>query len=261
MMMQVAITVDIETDWGGRQDADEVNYGIEFALPRIASLLEKFNAKATFFVCGEVLERYSKEIIALRDAGHEIGCHGYTHRSLTEMPAPQITEEAEKCLKLFSTHGIEAKGFRAPQGKFNENLYKALVSLGFSYDSSVIRARVPGRLDNTSYPMQPYDVSVDGRTMKEIPISPIPKLNLPLGLLWINSMGFRVFNRLAGGLPERAVFYMHPFDIVYPKPSFHVGFVKRGWYSYRGKDAEKTLGELMEFFGKTRKFVRLSEML
>ena len=120
---------------------------------------------------------------------------------------------------------------------------------------------MPGRLDNTSYPLQPYDVNVNGKQIKEIPISPIPKLNLPLGLLWINTMGFRVFSHLAAGLPENAVFYMHPFDIVYPKPAFHVGFVKRGWYSYRGKDAEKTLAELMEFFGKTRKFVTLREML
>ena len=119
MMMQIAVTIDIETDWGGRQDASGVNYGVEFALPKIAALLDKCNAKATFFVCGEVLERYSKEIIALRDAGHEIGCHGHSHRSMADMSVQQITEDVERCTKLFSTYGIEVKGFRAPQGKFN----------------------------------------------------------------------------------------------------------------------------------------------
>lgn len=270
MMRTVSITIDLETDWGGRQDARETNYGIEFALPRVVKLLEKH--KATFFVCGDMLENYTDTVLQLKEQGHEIQCHGYRHINLSRLSSERIKKDLERCMKLFGNFGIDISGFRAPQGRFSDNLFKVLASLGFDYDSSVIRARIPGRFDNTKYPVNPFRMDKGG--LKEIPISPVPGLNLPLGLIWVNTMGFGVFKRLAGGLPDHTVFYMHPFDIVYPKPPFHagllqatspskrmlVGGIARGWYSFRQKDAEKTLEKLLGFFSKTRKFTTLDKI-
>ncbi len=260
MMQTVSVTIDLETDWGGRQDAGIVNYGMESGLPRTAELLRKHGVKATFFVCGELMERYTDDILKLREDGHEIQCHGYSHRDLSKLPESSIKQELEKCAGLFSRHGIELSGFRAPQGRFSERLFKALASAGFDYDSSVIRARIPGRFDNTMYPVKPFRINTGVKSLKEIPISPVPRLNLPLGLLWINTMGVSVFRRLSGGLPEHAVFYMHPFDIVYPKRAFSTGIAKKGWYSFRQKNAQETLDKLLAFFAKERKFTKLGEI-
>jgi peptidoglycan/xylan/chitin deacetylase (PgdA/CDA1 family) len=258
MMKTISITIDLETDWGGRQDARETNYGMEFALPSIKGLLDEHKTKATFFVCGDIMENYRDAVLELKEAGHEIQCHGYRHINFSRLPLQRIKEEIRKCVRLFSGFGIELSGFRAPQGRFNDNLFKALASLGFDYDSSVIRARIPGRFDNTGYPLEPFTAEKSG--LKEIPVSPIPRLNLPLGLVWVNTMGFGVFKRLAGGLPEHAVFYMHPFDIVHPKPPFRAGFLQRGWYSFRQKNAEQTLKDMFKLFSGARKSRTLGEV-
>jgi len=261
MRKTIAVTIDLETDWGGKQEANGTNYGMEFALPRITKMLDKRNIKATFFVCGDILENYNNDVLALLDNGHEIQCHGYHHVDHSLLSTATLKKEIEACMKTFSRFGIKPVGFRAPQGKFKDNMFGVLSSLGFKYDSSVIRAWIPGRLDNRGHPIQPFDVETKTGKIREIPISPIPRLNLPFGLLWINTMGMGVFKKLAKGMPEQAVFYMHPFDIIHPKPPFSTSMLNRGWYSFRQDNAEKTLVGAINFFAKTNDFVTLHDML
>ncbi len=58
-------------------------YGPQTGLPRILRLLAERGVRATFFVPGYTAEQHPGPIRAIRDAGHEIGHHGYLHELLT----------------------------------------------------------------------------------------------------------------------------------------------------------------------------------
>jgi peptidoglycan-N-acetylglucosamine deacetylase len=50
--------------------------------PRVLDILERFTARATFFVIGRHLERHTKIGERAIAAGHELGNHSWTHSYL-----------------------------------------------------------------------------------------------------------------------------------------------------------------------------------
>jgi len=52
---------------------------------RLLKLFDKYNMKATWFIPGHSLETFPDECAAIRDAGHEIGLHGYSHENPVAM--------------------------------------------------------------------------------------------------------------------------------------------------------------------------------
>jgi peptidoglycan/xylan/chitin deacetylase (PgdA/CDA1 family) len=76
-------------------------YGPRTGVPRILRLLERRGVRATFFVPGYTAERWPSVVRAVRDAGHEIGHHGYLHEG-ARSSADEATEEAHLL------HGLEA---------------------------------------------------------------------------------------------------------------------------------------------------------
>jgi hypothetical protein len=57
-------------------------YGPQVAVPRLLRLLDRRKLRTTFFVPGWVAETWPEVIRSIRDAGHEIGHHGYLHESV-----------------------------------------------------------------------------------------------------------------------------------------------------------------------------------
>lgn len=60
---------------------------------RLLDGLAQRNAKATFFLCGYRLKDYPDEAQRIFDEGHEIGLHGYSHRSMKTMSRREIAQE------------------------------------------------------------------------------------------------------------------------------------------------------------------------
>lgn len=54
----------------------------EVGVPRLLQLFKKHGLTTTWFVPGHSLETFPKEMAAVRDAGHEIGLHGYSHENV-----------------------------------------------------------------------------------------------------------------------------------------------------------------------------------
>ncbi len=75
--MKVCLTVDVEQDcppfWSTFR-------GIEEGLPKLLALLAARRIDCTFFTTGDVGRRYPGPIGELTARGHELGCHGDTHR-------------------------------------------------------------------------------------------------------------------------------------------------------------------------------------
>ncbi|HBY98815.1 MAG TPA: polysaccharide deacetylase [Chloroflexi bacterium] len=118
------------------------------AARQLLELLDDRNARATFFVVGELMAAEPALIQEIRAAGHEIGCHGLTHRPLWELDPASLTEELQGWRTLFrqvlNDVSPPVEGFRAPTFSLDRTTSWALPVLtewGFRYDSSIFPRR------------------------------------------------------------------------------------------------------------------------
>jgi peptidoglycan/xylan/chitin deacetylase (PgdA/CDA1 family) len=118
MEMINALSIDLE-DWYHPELVRKKLGGspvpqIEAATQPILDLLDRYETKASFFILGEVAEGHADLIQSIYERGHEIGCHGFSHKPLWELDENSFRKELERF------HGVmerilgklEIKGFR-----------------------------------------------------------------------------------------------------------------------------------------------------
>lgn len=165
--VMVTIEFDAEFIWLN-MDADTVNrpktlsmgeYGAKRGLARILNVLDRFGIKATFFVPGEVAEKYPEQVMDIIDRGHEIGHHGYKHENFS-----LLTKDEQRASLLKGSEtlekicGVRPVGFRAPEGDITTDTHYLIEEIGMKYSSSM-------RGDD-----RPYFISLDGRQTDVIEI-------------------------------------------------------------------------------------------
>ncbi|HII17032.1 TPA: polysaccharide deacetylase family protein [Candidatus Woesearchaeota archaeon] len=244
-MKTAIITVDVETDWGGRISVEGENKGITAGLPAILSLLSQEDIKGTFFVCANLLPRYSDEMRQIIDSGHEIGCHGLTHVAVSKLSSREFLHSLREARSLFlSCLGMLPQGFRAPQYILPKGYITVIKKAGFRYDSSLISGLFPGRYHTPSIPKKPFAIHDN---FSEIPVSTFTPFKLPFGLLWINAMGIPLFRTAVSLFPLQPflVLYLHPFDLLQRKQPYKAGIAKKIWYSHKAGVAASTLSLLL----------------
>jgi peptidoglycan/xylan/chitin deacetylase (PgdA/CDA1 family) len=132
-------------------------YGPRTAVPRLLRLLDRQGIRATFFVPGYSAERWPAAVRSIRDAGHEIACHGYLHEAARS--APDEETEERRLLRgleaLDSVARIRPIGYRAPNWELSYRLPALLVKHGFRYDSGLMDADHPYRLTTSAEPGAP----------------------------------------------------------------------------------------------------------
>lgn len=85
---------------------------------QILPLLDKYKAKATFFLIGKDIEKHPEEAKKLVEAGHQIGNHTYSHERMVLKSPTFIKEEIEKTDELIRKAGYKGEiDFRPPYGK------------------------------------------------------------------------------------------------------------------------------------------------
>src|SRR5258705_1172643 len=80
--------MDAETLWMARGVHEPVTlsqgrFGPVEALPRILTLLEKADVRASFFIPAWVASHYAAAVRAIAGAGHQIACHRDEHERLS----------------------------------------------------------------------------------------------------------------------------------------------------------------------------------
>jgi peptidoglycan/xylan/chitin deacetylase (PgdA/CDA1 family) len=131
----VCFTVDAEQDCPPYRSTFR---GMAEGLPRLLDLLAELRVPATIFATGEVARRFPTTIERLVLAGHELGCHGDTHRdftTLTPVAAEQELRAALATLRPFAT----VTSFRAPYLRFPAAYLPLLAAAGIHVDSSQAR--------------------------------------------------------------------------------------------------------------------------
>ena len=108
---------------------------IKEVLHALLSLLKKHNVTATFFISGVCAQQNRDEILRIKDAGHEIGLHGYRHVPY-DMSYVEMMTDMYQAISVFKEIGVATRGFRAPWLITNENAYHAAQKLDLRYVSN-----------------------------------------------------------------------------------------------------------------------------
>ncbi len=181
----------------------------------ILKLFKKYQVKATFFVLGTVAEWYPELIEDIKNDGHEIGIHGYTHTRLTDHTRESFDDEIKKTLSILNSMGVKPSGYRSPAFSKADFLYEILNKNGINYDSSIIPIKTP-LYDGTSYDCHPFIID---RGIVEIPCSvlKIANLRIPVGGFYLRLFGGWMNYVLLKKIEKRygiAVIYFHPWEIL-----------------------------------------------
>ncbi len=101
-------------------------------IPYILETLEKYDARATFFILGQWAEDNPSAVKMIAKAGHEIGTHSNTHPDMAKLSPEEIRNELSRsCERIGKAGGGKPKIFRAPSGSYSNELIKTALESGF----------------------------------------------------------------------------------------------------------------------------------
>jgi peptidoglycan/xylan/chitin deacetylase (PgdA/CDA1 family) len=107
------------------------------AVPRILSMLARHGIRGTFFIPGHTALAYPDLVRQIRDAGHEIGHHGWVHENPASVDYEGECAIFERGLEaLDRVAGIRPIGYRSPSNDLSARSMELLLSYGMRYDSS-----------------------------------------------------------------------------------------------------------------------------
>lgn len=93
--------------------------------PEVLALLEQYDAQATFFVMGSRSKKYPKLLAAVRDGGHAVGNHTWSHPDLTRLSAAKVRWQFAKANAVIGTTPC----MRPPYGATDATVRKTAKSL------------------------------------------------------------------------------------------------------------------------------------
>jgi peptidoglycan-N-acetylglucosamine deacetylase len=214
----------------------------------LLDLLDRFGARATFFVLGWVAQRQPDLVREIARRGHEIASHGTLHQRVYTLSPRAFEADLLRSLELLTplaTHPV--RGYRAPEWSIRDDSLWALDILGRNglvYDASMAPLPVIG---NPVYPCHIHRRAFAGGALWEVPplVAQTPWINLPAGGGW----GLRVLpqawiaacvrRRQRRGQP--AVFFVHPREMDRDNPKIRLPWLKQCVVSARLRATQTSL--------------------
>ncbi len=229
----------------------------------ILKILKNYNIQTTFFIIGEIFDWYPELINKIKEMGHEIGFHTYSHKIL----------ESKKCLKDELKLGkkfideFDIKGFRAPEVNIKKEHLYLLKDWGFTYDSSIysefkIFEPIEGLLE---VPISTYPIYRNKKDIQYPRNLTIPLLlrEIPfgsgyfIGLLGLNIQWFiKKINKK--NIPVSLV--MHPWQIIKPQienMNFNINIINKLKMIPYNINRKNTF----DFLCKNYKFIPIIELI
>ena len=192
MSAYAAITFDVEADCPGVSDT---YHGVHKGLPQLLDLLDSLEIHATFFVTGDIVQRFP-QIVHDIASKHEVASHGLTHQALDSTSSDMRKELLTSKQLLEEVTGQEVLGFRAPRLRICPELFSQLESAGYQYDSSV----------SWWLPKHRWFDSIQTKIVEFYPLLPNVLLRFPGGT--------RLFQRVVLHRKPPAVLFFHPSEAV-----------------------------------------------
>ncbi|WP_026893797.1 polysaccharide deacetylase family protein [Clostridiisalibacter paucivorans] len=108
-----------------------VDWGEEY-LPKMFEIFEENNIHITFFVTGKWAEKNTDLLIKMKELGHEIGSHGYSHKDYGNLNYEENRNEIKKANDIIMEKtGLEPVFFAPPSGSYNDQTVIAAKEFGY----------------------------------------------------------------------------------------------------------------------------------
>jgi polysaccharide deacetylase family protein (PEP-CTERM system associated) len=264
-----ALTVDLEEyfhvtnfeDVISPQQWDRIPSRVEDATHRLLDRFDEAGARATFFPLGWVAERKPKLLQEIARRGHEIACHGHSHRMLGDLgPKAFRADLIQARAAIEDATGTRPVGFRAPSFSITRDAAWALAVLaeeGFEYDSSIFPVRHP------RYGVPDFERGIvrlelgDGRSILEYPPTTmrVGRWNVPVAggayLRILPPAVFRFCFRRATRSGRPGLIYVHPWEVDPEQPRVRASWPGRVIHYWNLNRTEERLVLLLRAGGFT----------
>ena len=262
------LTIDIE-DWYMDLDLstwDLYEDRIVNSTNAILKILDKFNTKATFFIVGYVAEHFPELVHDIKDRGHEVASHGYSHNSIRKQTPKEFEDDLLKSLNILEKITKEKIiGYRACEFSIIEETAWAIDILKknkMKYDSSVfpVKTHLYGV---EGIPSLPYQISSQNikknfpeENFLEFPLSsyrvPIIHKNIPISggfyLRFLPYWFIRHVIKKNNRANQPVICYIHPWELDPKQPRIN----ELKWFHYyRLHSTEKKFKKLVKDFNFT----------
>ncbi|KAJ5512247.1 Glycoside hydrolase/deacetylase beta/alpha-barrel [Penicillium fimorum] len=145
VLITYGVDVDAVAGWlgsyGGEDSTNDISRGYwagTIGTQRLLKLFKKYDIKTTWFIPGHSLETFPEDMAAVRDAGHEIGLHGYSHENPTDMSIEQQRDVLDKTYRMLTDFvGKPPRGSVAPWWETSKEGAQLLLDYGIEYDHSM----------------------------------------------------------------------------------------------------------------------------
>ncbi|MCJ1413637.1 hypothetical protein MMC19_007759 [Ptychographa xylographoides] len=140
----ISVDIDAVAGWLGSYQGEDSTSDISRGLfagtvgvRRLLKLFAKYDIKTTWYIPGHSLETFPEECAMIRDAGHEIGLHGYSHENPAAMTIEQQHAILDKTYKQLSEFcGKPPRGSVAPWWEASQEGAELMLKYGIEYDHS-----------------------------------------------------------------------------------------------------------------------------
>ena len=113
-------------------------YGAKRAVPKLLELLAEERMPATFYIPGWVVEHHTDRVKQIRDAGYEIGHHGYSHGWADPADPDAECADFDRASEVLDRLvGVRPRGYRPPAAEITYNTLKMLADRGFLYNTNM----------------------------------------------------------------------------------------------------------------------------
>ena len=198
------LSIDVEHDYNGeRTDALD-------RLPDLIDVVRRVSLPLTTFVEGRLFVERPDICTCLAEAGADLQLHCYDHRD----PGDTIDSLRRGVDAFEGFTGARPRGYRAHTYRLTEDLFKALVTEGFAWDSSILPGiglgNHPGRVFRNG------DWFVLDDALVEFPVASWRHLGIPFTQSYRQLLGrfAEVALFRTASLPDLLVYDTHMVDLV-----------------------------------------------
>lgn len=165
----LGICLDAEALWSSKIAGDAVRpvllsggtFAIREGLAPLLDLLDAHRARASFFVPGTTADRHPEAVRHIRDRGHELGSHTYSHRPVLGLSREQERQELVRGIEAIERQaGVRPTSWRSASWEWSSSTLDLVLAEGVTASCSF-----QDRL-------RPYRHEKDGRSspLVELPV-------------------------------------------------------------------------------------------
>lgn len=208
--MKNILSIDVEEyyhpEYVRRSGYAKTDYRTQRNIGHPLKVLDEFDVTATFFVVGEIAEKFPEVLEKICGNGHELAFHGYYHEPLWRLDPETLGLEIKKFSSLVKDGCL---GFRAPSFSLNNETrwaLKVLEAADYQYDSSIFPTKMP-LYGVRGAPTKPYKPSHENVVMEDrnVKLWEFPLLVYPFSGFRIPIAGGFYLRFFPAGLMKRAI--------------------------------------------------------